>query len=129
VCKRVYCEQQAQDHGGSECDEHVEREALRLLHLEGLAQCWERHRRTGQALREGLRRLGGFDVEGDLLYTLVHLPPSLDEAAARQRLLDEFGVYVARVAVRSWRLGLLGADARNDAVGRVVTAVEKVLAA
>jgi len=83
----------------------------------------------GGALRDGVRKLGARDLEGDLPYTIVHLPRSVDEGAARQRLLDEFGVYVTRVGPRAWRIGLLGADARPDVVQRVVTSVEMVLAA
>jgi len=105
------------------------REALRLVQLEGLSERWARHSHVGGALRDGVRKLGARDLEGDLPYTIVHLPRSVDEGAARQRLLDEFGVYVSRVGPRTWRMGLLGEDARSDVVQRVVTALEKVLAA
>ena len=105
------------------------REALRLVQLEGLSEGWARHSRVGGDLRDGLRKLGAFDLGGDLPYTVVHLPHSADEGAARQRLLDEFGVHITRVGPRTWRIGLLGADARPDVVQRVVASLEKVLAA
>jgi aspartate aminotransferase-like enzyme len=53
----------------------------------------------------------------------------VDEAAARRRLVEEFGVQVARIAPHTWRIGLLGADARSDAVNHVLAALEKVLRA
>jgi aspartate aminotransferase-like enzyme len=102
------------------------REALRLVHEEGLLTRWDRHERIGELLRQGLEG-AGLNPEGSPPYAIVHLPPAVAEAQARQRLLDDFGIYLTRVAPRSWRLGLLGADAGPDAVHRVLTALEKVL--
>jgi len=103
-------------------------EALRLMQREGLQTAWHRHAEVGWLLRDGLQSLG-LTCEGTLPYSIVHLPDSIDEAHARRRLLDRFGVHVAHVAPRTWRLGLLGADARPDAAERVLTALERVLAA
>ncbi|HEY1246740.1 MAG TPA: aminotransferase class V-fold PLP-dependent enzyme [Hyphomicrobiaceae bacterium] len=103
------------------------REALRLVQLEGLQACWHRHAEVGWLLRDGLQSLGLL-CEGTLPYSIVHLPDSVDEARARRRLLDCFGIHVAHVAPHTWRLGLLGADARADAAERVLVALEKVLA-
>ena len=103
------------------------REALRLTHDEGLAQRWNRHRRIGQMLRLGLAGLG-LDVDGEGPYAVVRLPDRVDEAEARKRLLDRFGVHVTPIAAHTWRVGLLGADARPDAAQRVLTAVQHVLA-
>jgi alanine-glyoxylate transaminase/serine-glyoxylate transaminase/serine-pyruvate transaminase len=104
------------------------REALRLVVVEGLEERWQRHYRVGDSLRQGLISLG-LQVEGDLPYSIVHLDSALDEARARRVLLDEFGMHITRVGARSWRLGLLGSAARADAVHRVITALEKALAA
>jgi aspartate aminotransferase-like enzyme len=103
------------------------REALRLVQHEGIEQSWLRHRRVGQMLRAGLAALG-LDVEGDAAYVIVHVPDRLAEAEARRRLLEQFGVHVTLVASQTWRIGLLGADARPDAAQRVLTALEHVLA-
>jgi aspartate aminotransferase-like enzyme len=104
------------------------REALRLVQLEGLHACWHRHAEVGWLLRDGLQSLG-LSCEGTLPFSIVHLPDSVDEAHARRQLLDRFSIHVTRVAPRTWRLGLLGADARRDAAERVLTALEKVLGA
>jgi aspartate aminotransferase-like enzyme len=104
------------------------REALRLMQDEGLTQRWLRHREIGQRLRDGLTLLG-LEISGDLPFSVVHLPTRLDERSARLGLLEHFGVYVTQTAPRTWRVGLLGADARLDAVNRVVSAFERVLAA
>jgi aspartate aminotransferase-like enzyme len=103
------------------------REALRLVHDAGLVEIWRQHSAIGQRLREGLESLG-LDVHGDIPFSIVNLPSSLNGAEARQTLLDDFGVYVTPVGSRAWRLGLLGADARPDAVHHVLGAIRKVLA-
>lgn len=103
------------------------REALRLVLDEGLEARWRRHAEIGQRLRLALS--SNFSIEGDLPFSIVQLPTHVDEPKARTALLDDFGVYVTPVGPRSWRVGLLGADARNDAVHRVVSAIGEVLAA
>jgi (S)-ureidoglycine-glyoxylate aminotransferase len=102
------------------------REALRLVVAEEHPERWARHRRVGCALRAGLEALG-LEVSGDPPYAIVRLPARVDEAAARRNLLQQFAVHVRLIASGTWCVGLLGADARLDAVLRVVGAVEQVL--
>jgi aspartate aminotransferase-like enzyme len=102
------------------------REALRLVQDEGLERRWERHRQIGLALHHGLRALG-VEVTGEAPYASVNLPATIDESDKRRTLLEDFGIHVTKVAEGAWRVGLLGADARHDAVQRVVIAIEKVL--
>jgi (S)-ureidoglycine-glyoxylate aminotransferase len=99
------------------------REALRLVHVEGLSEAWARHRRVGKMLSEGLMPLG-LEVTGDPPYAIVHV---VSEAGVRRRLLEEYGVHVNVVGHDTWRVGLLGADARDDTARRVLGAIEKVL--
>jgi aspartate aminotransferase-like enzyme len=103
------------------------REALRLVHDEGLEPRWTRHQQIGNTLRDGLEALG-LEVMGDGPFAIVNLPESVNEAKARSRLREEHGVHVTLVAPQKWRIGLLGADARPDAAQRVLTALEHVLA-
>jgi len=102
------------------------REALRLVKQEGLDKSWSRHLRVGQALRAGLEALD-LEVGGDPPYAVVRLPGGQDEASARRKLLDLFGIHVRRVASETWGIGLLGADARLDRVIRVLTGIQEVL--
>jgi aspartate aminotransferase-like enzyme len=102
------------------------REALRLIHLEGLEARWARHARIGRTLRAGLEGLG-LEVGGEPPCTTVTLPTSQDEARARRMLLVHFGIHVRSSAPGTWRIGLLGTDARLDAALRVLTAIAVVL--
>jgi aspartate aminotransferase-like enzyme len=102
------------------------REALRLVQEEGLAARWHRHAEIGWLLRDGLRSLN-LTCDGALPYSIVRLPDSIDETRARHQLRDRFGVHVTRVAPRTWRLGLLGADARADAAEHLLGALHRVL--
>jgi (S)-ureidoglycine---glyoxylate transaminase len=99
------------------------REALRLA--QPVADAWTRHAETGRELRAGLARLA-LEVSGDPPYAVVHLPTHIDDESARKQLAKDFGVHVTRVAPRTWRLGLLGADARPEAVNVTLAALEKI---
>jgi (S)-ureidoglycine---glyoxylate transaminase len=101
------------------------REALRLVLEEGLEARWARHRRTGAALRDGLKALG-LEVDGELAFANAHLRSNANEA--RSKLREDYGVHVSLLEPQTWRLGLLGADALPGNVQRVLAAIEKVLA-
>jgi (S)-ureidoglycine-glyoxylate aminotransferase len=101
------------------------REALRLVAVEGLERRWERHRQVGLALRDGLDRLG-LRSGGEPPYVILTDIPN--EVVKRADLLDRFGVYVTHIGGGTWRIALLGADARPEAVEQVLAALEKVLA-
>jgi alanine-glyoxylate transaminase/serine-glyoxylate transaminase/serine-pyruvate transaminase len=104
------------------------REALRLVQVEGLDARWRRHAEVGARLRAGLEALG-LACEGALPYSIVRLPAAVEETTARKELLARSGVHVTRVAPATWRIGLLGADARPEAAEYVLAALEKVLTA
>ncbi|MBA1332791.1 alanine--glyoxylate aminotransferase, partial [Candidatus Endoriftia persephone str. Guaymas] len=69
-------------------------EALRILEAEGLENAWARHRRMHNALKAGLEAMGlSFVVdEAHRLPQLnaVTIPEGVDDAAVRNRLLNEF---------------------------------------
>lgn len=110
-------------------------EALRMLAEEGLAAAHARHRAMHARLRAGLAALGlEFHVaEPHRLPQLnaVRVPEGVDEAAVRRRLLLEHGIEIGAglgaLAGRIWRVGLMGASARPDAVDRVIEALGAVL--
>jgi (S)-ureidoglycine---glyoxylate transaminase len=102
------------------------REALRLVECEGLAHRWQRHQQVGDSLREGLRMLG-HEVSGDGPYAIVRMPPDAEEGGLRQRLLQDFGIHVRPIDAHTWRIGLLGADARPETAQQVLLSLGKLL--
>jgi len=112
---------------------------LGVLLEEGLEASWARHAACGQALQDGLEALGFrlFAAEGHRLPELTtvwvpdDLPPGLDEATIRRRLLDEYGIEVGgglgAYAGRVWRIGLMGHTARPRNVTLLLGALAELL--
>ena len=98
---------------------------------EGLENVWTRHVEAGQALQDGLE---GLDLElfaekGSRLpdLTTVKVPDGVDSAAVRRTLLErydiEIGAGVGEYAASVWRIGLMGPNARPDAVALILSAL------
>ena len=110
-------------------------ESLVMLAEEGLENAWARHRAMHEALKGGLERLGlTFIVpEDERLPQLnsVTLPAGVDDAAARSRLLNEFnleiGAGLGALAGKIWRIGLMGASARQENVDACLKALGAVI--
>ena len=93
------------------------REALVMLHEEGLAAVLERHARHAEATRRAVRGWG-LEVqcadprEYSASVTAVVLPPGYDADQVRQIILDKFdmslGTGLGRLAGRVFRIGHLG---------------------
>ena len=106
----------------------------RILH-EGLPNVWARHAAAGQALQDGLEAMGLelFAEKGSRLpdLTAVKVPADVDSAAVRRTLLNrydiEIGAGVGEFASSVWRIGLMGPNARADAVTMVLGALAEVL--
>ena len=83
------------------------REALRLLHAEGLERRWMRHRRVNEALAAGLAAMGlhrfGDERHRAPLLAVVQVPAGVTEAVVRQQLLADYGIEIAAGAGRSLR--------------------------
>ena len=113
------------------------REALRLVAEEGLEARFARHRRNHEALADGLTALGLALAaeEGHRLPMLsaVTVPPGVDEARVRSRLLADDGIEIGGglgpMKGRVWRIGLMGESSRRASVLSVLSALEVALAA
>lgn len=110
-------------------------EALLTLREEGLQAAWARHQASHERLRDGLGELGlNLLVEerhGLPQLNAVVVPEGVDEAGVRRRLLEEHGIEVGAglgpLAGKIWRVGLMGASARPDAVDRLLAALRTIL--
>ncbi|MEX0585862.1 MAG: alanine--glyoxylate aminotransferase family protein, partial [Pirellulales bacterium] len=111
-------------------------EALRLVLEEGLESCFARHQLNHRALKAGLAGLGiGYTpAAGHELPMLnaVQVPPGVDDARVRRRLLEEYGIEIGgglgAFKGRVWRIGLMGYGSRPANVLVVVDALERLLA-
>ncbi|WP_353644860.1 alanine--glyoxylate aminotransferase family protein [Mesorhizobium sp. WSM2239] len=110
-------------------------ESLRRLLDEGLETAWARHRAAHERLAERLDELG-FAFVVDREHRLpqlntVWVPEGLDDASARRRLLDEFGIEIGGglgpLAGRIWRIGLMGETCRMENVDRLAGAIAMIL--
>ena len=109
-------------------------EGLGIIEEEGMEARAERHRRVAAALVASLAPLG-FEplvAEGDRLpsLTTMRLPETIlraGEAQVRRRLLEERGIEVGaglgKLAGTVWRIGLMGENAREENVERLVAAL------
>jgi alanine-glyoxylate transaminase/serine-glyoxylate transaminase/serine-pyruvate transaminase len=106
---------------------------------EGLEASWARHHDCGQALQDGLERLGFelFAEKGHRLPQLTsvwvptdRLPEGVDEAAARRLLLDRYGIEIGgglgAFAGKVWRIGCMGHTARMRNVTLLLAALEEL---
>ncbi len=110
-------------------------EALRIVAEEGLEGRARRHELNHRALVAGIEAMGlQMQVAPEYrLWTLntVVVPPGIDEARVRRRLLDEFdieiggglGVFKGRV----WRIGLMGTGSTANNVLLVLGGLERAL--
>lgn len=110
-------------------------EALRIVHEEGLENCFQRHTLNHLALKAGLAAIGiGYAAaeEHQLpMLNAVRVPDGIDDAAARRGLLERFGIEIGAglgdFKGKVWRIGLMGHGARARNVLLFLAALEQLL--
>lgn len=110
-------------------------EALRIVLEEGLDARFARHRRVHERLRDALEAMGfSFLVAPEHRLpqlNAVRVPEGIDEAAARRRLLEEFGIEIGgglgALRGKIWRIGLMGESATGEHVDSLLDALRRVL--
>jgi alanine-glyoxylate transaminase / serine-glyoxylate transaminase / serine-pyruvate transaminase len=110
------------------------REALRLIHEEGLEPRWRRHELNHRALVAGVEAMGlSMAVAPEQrLWSLnaVSVPEGLDDARVRSRLLDEnieIGGGLGPLKGKIWRIGLMGSGSTRENVLLVLDALHRAL--
>ncbi len=109
--------------------------SLSLLLEEGLDAVYQRHQKAHEQLVKGLEELGlQLPVQKEYrlpMLNAVSVPPGIDEAAVRKRLLEEDGIEIGAglgpLAGKIWRVGLMGHTARKENVERFLVAMGKQL--
>jgi alanine-glyoxylate transaminase/serine-glyoxylate transaminase/serine-pyruvate transaminase len=111
------------------------REALRIIHEEGLTARFERHEQCGDILKEGLSELG-LELFGDPLHrlpmlTCAMIPTGVDDASVRKKLLNDYGIEIVGgfgpLAGKAWRVGLMGYSCSRRNVAYLLTALHEML--
>jgi alanine-glyoxylate transaminase/serine-glyoxylate transaminase/serine-pyruvate transaminase len=111
------------------------REALRIIHEEGLDARFDRHRRNHEALVAGVEAMGLSMLvdEGHRLWMLnaVCVPAGVDEPQVRQTLLNDYnmeiGAGLGDLAGKIWRIGLMGESSTRNNVLLALAALEDAL--
>jgi len=110
------------------------REALRLLHEEGMESRFRRHREAHDLFAAGLEDIGltlFTPTETRLpMLNVVNIPDDVDDAAVRAEMLGrgiEISGAFGPLAGRAWRIGLMGNNANPAVVSRLVTTLADVL--
>lgn len=110
-------------------------ECARILLAEGVDAAVERHRVNGAAMAAGLAALG-LRLFGDARHRMnnvvgVEIPDGVDGEAVRGQLLTDYGIEIGTsfgpLHGRIWRVGVMGYNARRDAVLLTLAALEQVL--
>ncbi len=111
------------------------REALLIVHEEGLEARWQRHEANHRALVEGVEAMGlrMFVAPSDRLWSLnaVAVPEGVDDARVRARLLTEDNIEIGGglgpLKGRIFRIGLMGSGSSSENISRVLDALRRAL--
>lgn len=110
------------------------REGLRLIHEEGMDARFRRHRAAHDRFVAELGEIGLtlFTPEANRLPMLnvVNIPDDADDAAVRAAMLHrgiEISGAFGPLAGRAWRIGLMGANADEAVVSRLVSTLAEVI--
>ncbi|WP_434316070.1 pyridoxal-phosphate-dependent aminotransferase family protein [Leifsonia sp. P73] len=114
---------------------YAARECAAVLLDEGVDAAVERHRLHGAAMLAGLKGLG-LAVFGDEAHRMnnvvaVRIPDGVDGDAVRAAMLADFGIEIGTsfgpLHGKVWRVGVMGYNARRDAVLTTLTALDSTL--
>ncbi len=113
------------------------REALEVIHEEGLENRYARIRRNHQAFVAGCEAMGMtmFVPEGKRLYPLNTpvVPEGVNDGAVRKRMMDEDGIEIlgglGPMAGKIFRIGIMGAGSTKENVLLLLESFERALRA
>lgn len=135
LLERYWSDQPAYHHTAPISTTYALREALRMVHEEGLAARFDRHRANAEFLWKGLEAMGlPLFIPPTLRLTTLttpRLPEGLDDFGLRARLLGEYNIEIAGgfgpLAGQVWRIGLMGHSSRKENIALLLAALEDLL--
>jgi alanine-glyoxylate transaminase/serine-glyoxylate transaminase/serine-pyruvate transaminase len=109
--------------------------AIDLVLEEGLDERFERHEKAARQLWSGLEQRGLelLVEEQHRLFPLtsVKIPDGVDDAKVRMQLLEEYGIEIGGglgpLAGKIWRIGLMGENANEGTVNKLLNKLDRVL--
>jgi len=114
---------------------YAARECARIFLADGADRVYARHALAGRAMMAGVEALG-LTVFGDKAHRMpnvlgVFIPESVNGEAIRAAMLRDFGVEIGTsfgpLKGKIWRIGMMGYNARKDAVLVTLAALEAAL--
>ncbi len=111
------------------------RECARILLAEGMENAIERHRVNGAAMAAGLAAMN-LKLYGDQAHRMnnvvgVYIPEGVDGDAVRRQMLEQYAIEIGTsfgpLHGVIWRIGVMGYNARPDAVMLTLAALEQCL--
>lgn len=111
-------------------------QGLAVIEEEGLRNRWQRHRRASERLLSGLTKLGFEPIvkrPEDRIWhlTTVLPPPGIDEAALRQKLMQNYNIEIGsglgQLTGKVVRIGTMGPLATSESVDFLLDAVTACL--
>jgi alanine-glyoxylate transaminase/serine-glyoxylate transaminase/serine-pyruvate transaminase len=135
MVERYWGDQRTYHHTAPITMNYALREALRLIHEEGLEARFARHRRHAELLWAGLEELG-FKMHVPLEHrlpplTTPRLPEGIEELKVRQQLLADYNIEIAgglgQLGGQVWRVGLMGYSSRRENVTLLLAALKTLL--
>eukprot|EP00057_Strongylocentrotus_purpuratus_P024240 XP_011678714.1 PREDICTED: serine--pyruvate aminotransferase, mitochondrial isoform X2 [Strongylocentrotus purpuratus] len=109
------------------------REGLAMVAEEGLEECWKRHKAAARALYAGLEKLGlklFVEDEATRLPTVsaILVPPGTDWKKVVVYVMQKYRIEISGglgpSSGKVWRIGLMGYNANQDNVKRVLRVLE-----
>ncbi len=111
------------------------REALRIVHEEGLEARFARHRANAELLWAGLEEIGlapRVAIEHRLpTLTTPQIPEGVEDLVVRKKLLNDYNIEIAGgfgpLAGKIWRIGLMGYSSNRQNVTLLLAALKALL--
>jgi alanine-glyoxylate transaminase/serine-glyoxylate transaminase/serine-pyruvate transaminase len=135
LINKYWSEERIYHHTGAISMTYAVREALRIIHEDGLENRVANHSRNSQAFIKGIEAMG-LEMHAQAGYRLpslntVVIPKEVNDFNVRKMLLDSFNVEIGGglgiLKGKIWRVGLMGLNSSEKNVIYLLEALERIL--